>query len=399
MSRTIIHVDMDAFYAAVEVRDNPELAGKPLIIGALPEERGVVATCSYEARKYGVRSAMSINEAYRRCPAGIYMHPDIPKYKAVSAVLHEIWNSFTDIVEYVSLDEGYLDVTGSLFQFGSARSIAQQIKEQTLARTGLTCSVGIGYSMSSAKLASEEKKPNGLFEVPDCKFYQSLIIDRDIRVLPGIGEKTAEKLRLRGINTVRDVLSSEKQVSAMFGKHGGQIVERAHGIDSREVIPWHSSERKSVGKERTFQQDTEDFAYLKNVLRLLAKELSMKMRLSGMYAQTITLKVTYGNMKALTRAKSGDGTNSAREIYESAAMLLEGVEKKPIRLVGITLSGLTENAFRQLSLEDLKDAEAQKRKDGLDEKLLNLQKKYGSGIIKTAVELEAEKQVRAEGEE
>ena len=166
MGRTIIHYDMDMFYAAVEIRDNPELAGKPLIIGALPSERGVVSTCSYEARKFGVRSAMSIKEAYRLCPNGIYMHPNGHKYAEASEQIHEICDRYTDLIQYYSLDEGSLDVTGSMALFGGASKIGHELKERIKECTGLTCSVGIGYSIMSAKLASEEKKPDGFFEIP-----------------------------------------------------------------------------------------------------------------------------------------------------------------------------------------------------------------------------------------
>ena len=159
MDKTIIHVDMDAFYAAVEVRDNPELSGKPLIIGALPGERGVVSTCSYEARKFGVRSAMPISEAHRLCLDGIYLRPNFHKYEQASEQVHEIWSDYTDLVEYISLDEGFLDVTCSMKVFGGAAKIGHEIKRRVNEQTGLTCSVGIGYSLMSAKLASEEKKP------------------------------------------------------------------------------------------------------------------------------------------------------------------------------------------------------------------------------------------------
>jgi len=192
---TIIHIDMDAFFAAVEIRDNPELAGKPLIIGALPSERGVVATCSYEARKFGVRSAMSIKEAYRCCPDGIYMHPNGHKYYEASKQIHKIWADYTDICEHVSLDEGFLDVTGSAHLFGGANAIGYEIKRRTKEEIGLTCSVGVGYSMMSAKLASEEKKPDGFFEIPTPEFLKNLIIDRNVRVIYGIGAKTAEELK------------------------------------------------------------------------------------------------------------------------------------------------------------------------------------------------------------
>ncbi|MDR2932721.1 MAG: DNA polymerase IV [Oscillospiraceae bacterium] len=391
--KTILHVDMDAFYAAVEVRDNPDLAGKPLIIGALPSERGVVSTCSYEARQYGVRSAMSISEAYRRCPHGIYMHPDMHKYKTVSDALHTIWNDYTNIVEYISLDEGYMDVTGSLRLFGSAAAIARSIKGRTLTETGLTCSIGVGYCMTAAKLASEEKKPNGYFEIPDAGFYKNLIMERSVRILYTVGEKTAEKLAGAGIHTVRDILRHEQLVASMFGKHGRQIVELANGVDAREVTPWDQAEAKSIGRELTFQQDITDHAYLKKVLIIQAKELSMKTRLAGLYAQTVTLKITYQDMKSITRSKSGEPTNNATDISKTACALLDSIPRAPIRLIGISLGNLTDEPYHQYSLEDIGTVRSQQRKKMLDGKLLALQKKYGAGIIKTGHELEAENEL------
>ena len=189
MDQIIIHVDMDAFYASVEIRDNPALRGKPLIIGSLPQERGVVATCSYEARKSGVHSAMNIKEAYRLCPQGVYMHPNFDKYRAVSNQLHTIWNMYATASEYIALDEAYLDVTESAGNWGTACEYARQIKKRTLEELGLTCSVGIGYSKTAAKTASEEKKPDGYFEIRTAEDFISLIIDRDVRVLYTVGER------------------------------------------------------------------------------------------------------------------------------------------------------------------------------------------------------------------
>ena len=194
MSNIIIHVDMDAFYASVEIRDNPSLRGRPLIIGSLPHERGVVATCSYEARKYGVHSAMNIKEAYRLCPNGIYMHPNFEKYKSVSNQLHKIWDSYASASETIALDEAYLDVTDTAGSFEKAREIAKTIKSRTWQELGLSCSVGLAYSKTAAKSASEEKKPNGYFEIPTAQDFVNLIIDRDVRVLYTVGAKTAEKL-------------------------------------------------------------------------------------------------------------------------------------------------------------------------------------------------------------
>jgi len=394
MKKIIIHVDMDAFYAAVEVRDNPELKGKPLIIGALPHERGVVSTCSYEARKYGVRSAMSIKEAYRRCPHGIYMHPNGDKYAAASEVFRKIWLSYTDLLDYVSLDEGFLDVTGSAHLFGGPDEIGRQIKERTKTETGLTCSVGIGYSMMSAKLASEEKKPDGFFKIPDAEFLTNLIIDRNVRIIYGIGPKTAEALTGRGINTVRQMLENKQRVIEALGNHGQHFIDLAEGIDDRNVTPYYEGESKSVSREWTFQHDITDFEYLKDALRLLAKELSLNIRFDGTYARTVMLKVKYSNMKLITRSKSGAVVNQAKDIYDIAAALLDTIDRRKIRLIGIGLSGFEESEYQQLTLDDLGTSKDIVKNDTLDKTLLELQRKYGGDIIKSGNEIIAEKRFK-----
>ena len=385
---------MDAFYAAVEVRDNPELAGKPLIIGALPGNRGVVSTCSYEARKFGVRSAMPISEAYRRCPDGIYLRPNMAKYAEASDQVHEVWSTFTDIIEYISLDEGFLDVTGTMKVFGGAAKIAHEIKRLVKERTGLTCSVGVGYSLMSAKLASEEKKPDGFYEILTPDALKILIIDRNVRIIYGVGPQTAAELQQIGVNTVRDIYNNRQAVINRLGNHGRQIIDLADGIDDRVVAAQAKSQ--SFGKEQTFQEDITDFTYLKDVLRLIARELSYHIRLKGTYCRTVTLKVTYQGFKKITRSKSGDGTNKADDIYNTAASLLDKIEKRPVRLVGITLSGFTDTIATQLSLLDPgMDKHAEKR----DAVLMELQRKYGIDAVKTGSELIAEKRLKSDNKE
>jgi DNA polymerase-4/DNA polymerase IV (DinB-like DNA polymerase) len=220
LNQIIIHVDMDAFYASVEIRDNPALKGKPLIIGSLPQERGVVATCSYEARKYSIHSAMNIKEAYRLCPQGIYMHGNYEKYREVSNRLHEIWNEYADASEYIALDEAYLDVTERAGSWERACAFAREIKRRTLEEQGLTCSVGIAYSKTAAKTASEEKKPDGYFEIATAEDFVKLIIDRDVRVLYTVGAKTAQRLNRAGIRTVRDLRERREEILRTFGKQG-----------------------------------------------------------------------------------------------------------------------------------------------------------------------------------
>jgi len=396
MSQTIIHVDMDAFYAAVEVRDDPELQGKPLIIGSLPHERGVVATCSYEARKYGVRSAMSIKDAYRRCPHGVYMHPNMEKYAAASKIFRQIWLFYTDIAEFISLDEGFLDVTGSAHLFGGAAAIGRAIKERTKEETGLTCSVGIGYSMMSAKLASEEKKPDGLFVIPDAKALRNIIIDRSVRIIYGVGPKTAEALQIRGITTVRDLLENKSKVIDVLGNHGQHFINLAEGKDDRKVTPYYEGEAKSISRETTFQQDITDFDYLKDTLRLLAKELSLNIRLDGTFARTVTLKVKYSNMKLITRSKSGETVNKAKDIYDITASMLDAIEKRPIRLIGIGLSGFEESEYHQITLDDISNKRNIEKDETLDKTLLELQRKFGGDVIKSGNEIIAERRFKNE---
>jgi len=378
---------MDMFFAAVEIRDNPDLAGKPLIIGALPGERGVVSTCSYEARKFGVRSAMSIKEAYRLCPHGIYMRPNGYKYLEASRQIHKIWDDYTDLIEHISLDEGFLDVTGSVGLFGGAEKIGREIKQRIREETGLTCSVGIGYSMMSAKLASEEKKPDGFYQILTPQALRELIIDRSVRSIYGVGPQTEVQLNKYGIKTVRDIYNNQKAVIRALGNQGQHVIDLAYGIDNRVLAS--PAKSQSLGKEITFQKDISDREYIKDVLRLIARELSFQIRLDGTYIKTITLKITFKDMKKITRSRTGDTTNKSDVIYNTAAALLDKVERRPIRLVGISLSGFTDAEEKQLTLFD--DIEESERSAKLDEVTMNLQKKYGIDIFKSGSEMIAEK--------
>ncbi len=393
MKRIILHVDMDAFYAAVEVRDEPSLAGKPLIIGAMPDERGVVATCSYEARKFGVRSGMNIKDAYRLCPQGVYRHPDREKYRRVSAQLHEIWRSYADVVEHVALDEGYLDITRTAEGFGGPRAVAWKIKERTKKETGLTCSVGIGYSMTSAKLASEEKKPDGFFEILTPEAFVDLVIDRDIRVLHGVGEKTAEKLNQAGIFKVRDVQADRQKVVALLGKWGRQIADLALGIDDRPVTHTDEAEAKSIGREITFQKDTGDFDFLRDVLVVLAVPLQARLRRLKLYCRTVTLKLTYWNMKGVTRSRSGEATDRASEIYLMASALLDGAMRSPVRLIGISLQNLSESHSRQLTFLDLGGARDRWLAEYWKNRLLALQQKYAVDLSPSGTDTQWEERL------
>lgn len=348
----IIHVDMDAFYASVEVRDNPTLAGKPLIIGSLPTERGVVATCSYEARVFGIRSAMNIKEAYKRCPHGVYLRPNMPKYRAVSKDIHKIWSDYAHVIEYISLDEGFLDITDTEKKFVSAENIANKIKERTWLQLGLTCSVGVGYCIMAAKIASEEKKPNGFFQILSEQELVSLIYDRSVRYIPLVGEKTQEKLQTSGITLVRHIHENPNAVLSLLGKNQGHaVIDYAHGLDKRKVeLP---GPPKSLGREHTFQKNISNYDALKDVLVKIAQRVSEDLDRHDMYAHTITLKVKYTNMQSITRSKTGDATKDSRYIHKTAVSLLSKIENRPLRLIGISVSNLTKNKIEQISIFDL----------------------------------------------
>ena len=378
MRQIIIHVDMDAFYASVEVRDDPSLAGKPLIIGALPTERGVVATCSYEARKYGVHSAMNIKEAYRRCPHGIYMHPNFDKYRQVSEQIRRIWYDYAVKMETIALDEAYLDVTYSAGSFERAGEMAREIKARTLSEVGLTCSVGIAYSKTAAKTASEEKKPDGYFEIRMQQDFVDLMIDRKVRALYTVGEKTAEKLNRLGIYTIRDIQERKQDVLERFGKHGQLITDLAFGIDERQVVEYKPEDAKSLSREVTFQEDTGNYRLLDDVLVLLALSVEDRAKRHNLHGNGVTLKLTYADMQNITRSKAITADN-AEAIYTEASKLLEKVEKRPVRLIGTGIYNLSGDEGRQMTLDDyLKDPGADQQKQEIIVKRLGeLEARYG----------------------
>lgn len=376
MEQMIIHVDMDAFYASVEVRDNPSLKGKPLIIGSLPQERGVVATCSYEARKFGVHSGQNIKEAYRLCPQGIYRHPNFDKYKAVSDQLHSIWNTYATASETIALDEAYLDITAQAKTWDGARKIAAAIKERTLREVGLTCSVGLAYSKTAAKTASEEKKPDGYFEILTAEDFVNLISDRDVRVLYTVGAKTAEKLHAVGIETVRDIQQRQDDVIRLLGKQGYWVTQIAFGADNRKVMPYKPEDAKSIGREITFQEDVNDFAFLQDVLFLLSLNVQHRAERVGLSGTGVTLKITYADMKNITRSRRDVRCDTAVAVYQSAVGLLEQVTHRPVRLIGVSLYNLSDESSKQLTLEDILGTAEAGGDDGMAEGLAALQAKY-----------------------
>lgn len=336
--RKIIHVDMDAFFASVEQLDHPELRGKPIAVGGT-SDRGVVAAASYEARKYGVRSAMSSKVAKRKCPNLIFVKHRFERYKEISAQIRSIFLEYTDLVEPLSLDEAYLDVTYAKKGQPSATLIAKEIRQRILEETGLTASAGVSYNKFLAKVASDVNKPNGMFVVTPDK-AQDFIDQLEIRKFFGIGKVTAKKLNDIGVWYGRDLKMIDRlELTRMFGKAGNYYYDICRGIDNREVQP--SRERKSVGAENTFSQDLFLEDELKKELLVIAGKVWERADRSGVKAKTVTLKFKYADFEQHTRSKTIEPYINTKERFITESLKLmksEGGFVKGIRLLGLTLS-------------------------------------------------------------
>jgi len=339
MERKIIHVDMDQFFAAVEQRDNPALRGKPIAVG-YDAERGVVATASYEARPYGVHSALSIQVAKRLCPQLIIVEPHYHKYKEVSQQIHAVFQEYTDLIEPLSLDEAFLDVTRNKRGIQMAVDCARQIKARIKEETGLTASAGVSYCKFLAKIASDYRKPDGLFVVhPDRA--QAFIDQLDVKRIWGVGEKTADHLHRMGVFTGADLRRlSLQHLTQEFGKMGRVFYDFARGIDERPVITeW---ERKSVSCEHTFATDISDPAAVTIELYHTVKELIGRIQRSAFEGHTLTLKVKFLDFQQITRSITVDHVLKTKEqILPLAKQLMQEVDYRnhPIRLIGLGVSG------------------------------------------------------------
>ncbi len=329
---------MDAFFASVEQLDHPELRGKPIAVGGT-SDRGVVAAASYEARKYGVRSAMSSKVAKRKCPNLIFVKHRFERYKEISAQIRSIFLEYTDLVEPLSLDEAYLDVTYAKKGLPSATLIAKEIRQRIFEETGLTASAGVSYNKFLAKVASDVKKPNGMFVVTPDK-AKDFIDQLEIRKFFGIGKVTAKKLNDIGVWYGRDLKMIDRlELTRMFGKAGNYYYDICRGIDNREVQP--SRERKSVGAENTFLQDLFLEDELNNELLIIAEKVWGRADRSGVKAKTVTLKFKYADFEQHTRSKTIEPYINTKERFITESLKLmksEGGFVKGIRLLGLTLS-------------------------------------------------------------
>jgi DNA polymerase-4 len=354
--RKIIHVDMDAFYASVEQRDDPSYRGKPLVVGGLPEKRGVVAAASYEARQYGIHSAMPSKTALQRCPHVIFIRPRFDVYTRISDQIREIFHRYTDMVEPLSLDEAYLDVTTNKRGLPSATLIAKEIKQCIHAETGLTASAGISINKFLAKTASAINKPNGLCLIPPDKaesFVETLAIEK----FYGIGQVTAEKMRNSGIHTGADLRAwSETDLIKKFGKVGSFYFHIARGRDDRPVTP--NRIRKSIGAEESFAEDLTDRVAMISALEQIAQILMRRIDSSETSGRTLTLKVKYADYQQVTRSRTfTESVKSLDEIMKATSELLDltEVESRRARLLGLAISNLDcereDPEYVQLTLE------------------------------------------------
>jgi DNA polymerase IV len=339
-SRKIIHIDMDAFYASVEQRDNPELRGKPVAVGG-SRERGVVAAASYEARKFGVHSAMPSITAKRKCPDLIFVKPRFDAYEAISLHIREVFAEYTPIIEPSSLDEAYLDVTENLKGIASATHIAEEIRARISAETELTASAGVSYNKFLAKLASDHRKPDGLFVITPA-MGPSFVETLPVRRFHGVGPATAKKMAQLGIETGLDLRARTLAfLRQHFGKAGSYYYWASRGIDERPVRA--DRIRKSVGAENTFAEDLFTYEAARDALREIVDKVWEYCEGSGIHGRTVTLKVKFANFRQITRSRTGQMQIRTRsELEQLGSALIEPLfpVAKGIRLLGISLSSL-----------------------------------------------------------
>ena len=379
----ILHIDMDAFYASVEQLDNSELKGKCIIVGGT-SKRGVVSAASYEARKFGVHSAMPMYRAKQKCPHGIFLFPRIDRYKEVSKKIMSILNDFSPLVEPVSIDEAYVDITGCKTIFGETEEIGIKIKKKIKESINLTCSIGIAPNKFLAKIASDMNKPDGLFVIMPDK-VQHFIESLPIQKVPGVGKTSFKHLEQIGIQTLRDVKKyPEKMLMKRLGKFGQRLIELSKGIDNSSVEPY--AKRKSISREETLREDTREKKLLSKYLLRQAEKVGRDLRRLGVKGRSITLKIKRSDFKQVTRRTTIDiPTQSSKVIYIEAKKLLDAYKiLKKIRLIGLGVSGLVSD---DLPIQmDLFSNNKKKNTswEKVDRAVDTITKKYGKDVITRA---------------
>ncbi len=352
-SRKIIHIDMDAFYASVEVRENPSLAGKPVIIARHPKEtggRGVVATASYEARTYGIHSAMSAQKAYELCPEGVFVRPNFELYRETSKQMHDIFRRYTDKIQPLSLDEAYLDVSENHIEQKSATIIAQAIRRDIEKELRLTCSAGVSYNKFLAKIASDFDKPNGITVISPDKAHDFLMV-LPIEKFHGVGAKSVEKMHSLDIYTGKDLYKKDElDLVSYFGKMGHSLYRKVRGIDDSEVK--NDREPKSIGKESTFSEDLKTENDVIKALRILSQKVMHNLKRKQKHGKIVVLKIRYENFDTITRRRSfPDYIKGEEELFQIALSIWEEESATlGVRLLGITVTGLESVIFETIPL-------------------------------------------------
>lgn len=351
--RRIVHIDMDYFFAQVEMRDNPKLKGKPVIVGGKASGRGVVSTASYEARKYGVHSAMPMAQAHKLCPNGYYVTPRFEAYKEASNIIMEIFKSYTEIVEPLSLDEAYLDITHLVRPDLPASHIAQYIRRDITEQTGLTASAGVSYNKFLAKLASGMNKPNAL-TVIDYNNVHDILMDLDIGDFPGVGKASKQKMHDNNIFTGQDLYNqSERELIRLFGKRGHGLYNKARGIDHNPVK--QTRIRKSVGTERTFATDVNDDEQILQKIWELSEKTAQRLANLQKSGKTVTVKIKTYKFETFSKQKSlRETVRSETDIYNIAYSLYTDLKEPeiPIRLVGVTVGNLEKSTYENMTIYD-----------------------------------------------
>lgn len=383
MRRVIAHLDMDAFFASVEQRDRPELRGKPVIVGGDPQSRGVVSAASYEARAYGVRSAMPSSQAYRLCPQAVFLPPNFAAYSEASERIMEILGRATPLMEPVSIDEAFLDLTGTERLLGDPIETARRLKEQIREEERLAASVGVAPNKLVAKLASDHDKPDGFVVVPE-DGVQAFLDPKPIRCLLGVGRKTEERLLRLGIRTIGALARCPREVLvAHFGPAAGGLVALAQGVDDRPITP--HAEPKSVSSETTFERDLDDIEELERTLLALADNVAGRLRRAGVRARTVEVKLRFGDFRTILRSRTlPEGVDSGTALYRIACGILREMtlSSGKVRLIGVGGSHLVgERSEVQRTLFPDEALECSRR---LDKAMDAIGERFGRGKVTRA---------------
>lgn len=379
----IIHVDMDAFYASVEQRDEPSLRGKPVVVGGSADGRGVVAAASYEARALGIHSAMSAKRAKQLCPHAVFIRPRISHYAAISKQIRAIFEQFTPLVEPLSLDEAFLDVRGTMGLFGSAEEIGLRIKQQILEQLGLVASVGVAPNKFLAKIASDLHKPNALVVVPPDRI-QEFLDPLPVSRIWGIGKVSSKSLERISVTTIGQLRQlSVETLTALFGTSGERYSQLARGIDQRSVVP--DREAKSISTETTFGQDIDDADILRAWLVTLVEQVAWRMRVHHHKGKTVDVKVRFSDFKSVTRSMTLEEPTDITDVFLDAANdLFDRIEldSRSVRLLGFGVSGFSQSPLVQQMLFDEPERIEQRKLDSVADEIA---KKFGKGAIHRAL--------------